>query len=49
METQLLNTTGVNLDEEMALLIQIQTAYTASTKTIDAVNKMFDDLLAAIR
>ena len=37
LETQLLNSSGVNIDEEMANLINIQTAYNASARTISVV------------
>lgn len=37
--------TGVNLDEEMARLISIQTAYSASARTIKAVQDMLTELM----
>lgn len=49
LETELQNITAVNLDEEMANMIQIQTAYTASSKAIATVNQMLDDLFVLIR
>ncbi len=39
------NGSGVNLDEEMAKLISIQTAYSASARTIKAVQDMLDELM----
>jgi flagellar hook-associated protein 1 FlgK len=49
LQRQLLDDSGVNIDEELASLIQVQTAYTASARVITAVNQLFDDLLDAIR
>jgi flagellar hook-associated protein 1 FlgK len=39
--------TGVNIDEEMMLLLEIERSYQASTKLITAVDDMFRSLLAA--
>ncbi len=47
LEKQILDFSGVNLDEEMAALIQVQTAYAASAKVIETVNQMLDELFAA--
>jgi flagellar hook-associated protein 1 FlgK len=49
LQKQLLDESGVNIDEELASLIQVQTAYTAAARVITAVNQLFDDLLDAIR
>ncbi len=49
LESQLLNEHGVNIDEEMAHLISIQTAYSASARTISVVQQMMDELLNSIR
>jgi len=49
LEKQMLDTTGVNLDEEMALLISIQTAYNASARTVNVVQQMLDELMNTIR
>jgi flagellar hook-associated protein 1 FlgK len=49
LESQLINESGVNIDEEMAQLISIQTAYSASARTITVVQQMMDELLNAIR
>lgn len=46
LEKQSLDSSGVNLDEEMALLITIQTAYNASARTIRVVQDMMDELMA---
>jgi flagellar hook-associated protein 1 FlgK len=49
LQTQLMNESAVNIDEELGMLIQVQTAYTASARVITAVNQLFDDLLDAIQ
>ena len=36
---------GVNMDEEMAQLIQLQTAFNAASRVISATNELFDTLL----
>ncbi|NBN64864.1 flagellar hook-associated protein FlgK [Microvirga tunisiensis] len=43
------NATGVNLDQEMTLLLDIERAYGAAAKLISAVDRMLDDLLSAAR
>lgn len=48
LEKQVLDTSGVNLDEEMAQLITIQTAYSASARTISVVQQMLDQLFQAV-
>ncbi len=45
LETQLLNESGVNLDQELGNLIVVQTAYAASARVISAISDIFDDLL----
>jgi flagellar hook-associated protein 1 FlgK len=40
---------GVNLDEELARLIQLQQAYTTSARVVSMVDEMFDALLAIAR
>lgn len=47
IERQFLDSTGVNLDEELSHLILIQTAYAAAAKTVSAIDEMFRDLLNA--
>lgn len=42
------NETGVNKDDELALMLQLEQNYGASAKIITAVGKMMDDLLAAV-
>jgi len=43
------NETGVNTDDELALMLQLEQSYSATAKIISAVGKMMDDLMAAIR
>ncbi|MBI4183091.1 MAG: flagellar hook-associated protein FlgK [Proteobacteria bacterium] len=40
---------GVNLDEEMALMVQLEQAYNASARMIQVVNEMFDELVNIVR
>lgn len=40
---------GVNLDQEVSLLIQLQQTYGANARVITATNRMFDDLMGIIR
>lgn len=40
---------GVNLDEEAANLMRFQQAYQASAQVIATANRLFDELLAAVR
>ncbi|AGH99166.1 flagellar hook-associated protein FlgK [Micavibrio aeruginosavorus] len=47
LNTQLLNESGVNLDEELSHLIVVQSAFAASAKTITAIDEMFQQLLNA--
>ena len=43
------NAVGVNVDEEMALLIEIEQSHRAAARIIAAVDGMLDDLFAAAR
>ena len=45
----LLNKTGVNLDEETAKMVELQTKYQASASVIATIKTMFEALLAAVR
>lgn len=45
IETRLGETTGVNLDEELAALIQQQKAYQAASKVIQTADEMLDTLI----
>lgn len=47
LQTQILNKSGVNLDEELSHLIVVQSAFAASAKTITAIDEMFQQLLNA--
>lgn len=47
LENRFLDETTVNLDEEMANLILVQNAFSASARTVQAIEEMFDDLFAA--
>jgi len=51
MRTQaaLSNATGVNIDEEMALLLDLEHSYQASARILSAVDAMFGNLLEAVR
>jgi len=42
------NETGVNSDEEMSLMLQLEQSYAATARLIATVGKLFDNLLAAI-
>jgi flagellar hook-associated protein 1 FlgK len=41
--------TGVNLDEEMTTLLELERSYQASSKLISTIDSMFETLLAAVR
>lgn len=43
------NTTGVSLDEEMALMLELEQSYKASTKLVTTVDEMLQALLAAVK
>lgn len=43
------NAAGVNVDEEMSRLLDVERAYQASAKLLSAVDAMFGDLLNAVR
>ncbi len=49
LQTKLTDKTGVNIDEELANMIVVQTAYAASARTITAVNTLFQQLLDSFR
>lgn len=42
------NVNGVNMDDEMSLMLQVERTYSASSKLISTVNNMLDSLLAAV-
>jgi flagellar hook-associated protein 1 FlgK len=43
------NVNGVNMDDEMSFMMQIERTFSASSKVITAVDQMLKDLLAAVR
>jgi flagellar hook-associated protein 1 len=43
------NESGVNVDEELAFMLQVQNSYTASARTITALKDMMDTLLQIVR
>ena len=49
MEERCHAATGVNIDEEIANLQQLQTSYAASARVMQVANSMFDALEAVIR
>lgn len=48
LDTALQSSTGVNIDEEMAILIDLEQAYEASSRIIRAVDEMLQSLMAAV-
>jgi flagellar hook-associated protein 1 FlgK len=46
--TALSNSTGVNLDDEMSQMLDLENSYAASSKLLTTINTMFSDLTAAI-
>ncbi|AMA56358.1 flagellar hook-associated protein FlgK [Bradyrhizobium sp. CCGE-LA001] len=42
------NVNGVNMDDEMALMLQVERTYSASSKIISTVDEMLQSLLAAV-
>lgn len=48
LEGALQSATGVNIDEEMAILIDLEQSYEASARIIRAVDEMLEVLLAAV-
>lgn len=48
LETRLGNLSGVNLDEEMADLIRLQTAYNAAARAIQVIDELFDLLTSTV-
>ncbi|NBX66751.1 MAG: flagellar hook-associated protein FlgK [Proteobacteria bacterium] len=45
IQTEYMSVTGVNVDEEMANLINIQAAYNAASRTIQVANEMLNELM----
>ncbi len=48
LQRRLLDESGVNLDEELANMIVIQTAFAAAARVITAIDSEFQDLLRAV-
>ncbi len=48
LHQQLLNDSGVNIDEELGNLIVLQTAYSASARIISSIQEIFDELLSVV-
>ena len=42
------NVSGVNMDDEMSLMLQVERTYSASSKIISTVDEMLQSLLAAV-
>ena len=42
------NASGVNLDEEMTIMLELERSYQASAKLISAIDALFDTLLASV-
>jgi flagellar hook-associated protein 1 FlgK len=49
LRTAMLSETGVNIDEEMAILIDLEQAYQASARIVQAVDEMLQALLNSVR
>lgn len=43
------NEIGVNTDDEMALMLQLEQSYSASSRIITTVGRMLDDLMSAVK
>ncbi|WP_297322441.1 flagellar hook-associated protein FlgK [uncultured Bartonella sp.] len=43
------NETGVNTDDEMALMLQLEQTYSATARIISTVGRMLDDLMSAVK
>ena len=43
------NVNGVNMDDEMSFMLQVERTYSASSKMISTVDDMLKELLAAVR
>ncbi len=46
--TALSNSTGVNLDDEMSQMLDLENSYSATAKLLTTINNMFSDLATAI-
>jgi flagellar hook-associated protein 1 len=43
------NVSGVNMDDEMSFMLQVERTFSASSKLIATIDEMLKDLLAAVR
>lgn len=48
LQTRLTNDSGVNVDRELALMIELQNSYGANARMVQAVKEMFDQLLSIV-
>jgi flagellar hook-associated protein 1 FlgK len=48
LQTRLTNDSGVNVDRELALMIELQNSYSANARMVQAVKEMFDELLRVV-
>lgn len=48
LQTRLSNDSGVNVDRELALMIELQNSYGANARMVQAVKEMFDELLRVV-
>lgn len=48
LQTRLTNDSGVNVDRELALMVELQNAYAANARIIQAVKEMMDELMRAV-
>lgn len=48
LDRQLLDESGVNLDEEISQLVVIQNAFGAAARAVQAIDEMFEDLLNTV-
>ncbi len=48
LQTQLSDSSGVNIDREMASMVTLQTSYSANARVLSAVQAMWDQLLSAV-
>ena len=48
LQSKMHSSSGVDIDEEMANLLALQSAYAANARVMSAVNSMFQSLLQSI-
>jgi flagellar hook-associated protein 1 FlgK len=49
LKTSLQSETGVNMDSQLSLMVQLQTAYGANAKIISTIQQMYTTLLDAVQ